>query len=257
MSSSKNKQNKMQKKEKSANKSKPKYKRVLIKLSGEAMMGKEKFGIDPDFIFYLAEEIKEAHQTGVEIVIVVGGGNIFRGISGSKQGIDRTTADYMGMLATIFNGMALQDALERRNLITRMQTAFEIKEIAEPFIRKRAVRHLEKGRVVIASGGTGLPFITTDTAAAMRALELGCEAIFKATGVDGVYSEDPRKNTKATKFETITLEEAFKSDKIGIMDNSALDLCRGNGLSVVVFNIYKKGNLKKAVLGEKIGTVIE
>jgi uridylate kinase len=236
---------------------KPKYKRILLKLSGEAMMGKEKFGIDPDFIFYLAEEIKSAYKTGVEIAIVVGGGNIFRGVAGSKQGIDRTTADYMGMLATIFNGMALQDALERTGIITRLQTAFEIKEVAEPFIRKRAIRHLEKKRIVIAGGGTGLPFITTDTAAAMRALEIKCEAIFKATKVDGVYTKDPTKNGDAKKYETLTLEEAFRSDDINIMDNSAIDLCRVNKINVVVFDIYKKGNLRKAILGQKIGTVIK
>jgi len=220
------------------------------------MMGKEKFGLDPDFIFYLAKEIKSAYKTGVEIVIVVGGGNIFRGVAGSKQGIDRTTADYMGMLATIFNGMALQDALERIGIITRLQTAFEIKEIAEPFIRKRAIRHLEKKRIVIAGGGTGLPFITTDTAAAMRALEIKCEAIFKATKVDGVYTKDPIKNNDAKKYDTLTLEEAFRNDDINIMDNSAIDLCRINKIKVVVFDIYKKGNFKKAVLGQKIGTVI-
>ncbi len=236
---------------------KPKYKRILLKLSGESMMGDKDFGIDPDFIFYLGNEIKEARKTGVEIVVVVGGGNIFRGVAGSKEGMDRTTADYMGMLATIFNGMALQEALERINVTSRLQTAFEIKEIAEPFIRKRAIRHLEKSRIVIAGGGTGLPFITTDTAAAMRALELNCEAIFKATGVDGVYSKDPKKNKDAKKYEKITLEKAFKSDDIGIMDNSAIDLCRANKMSVVVFNIYKKGNLKKAVLGNSVGTLIE
>jgi len=238
-------------------KTQPIYKRVLLKLSGEAMMGKEKFGIDPDFIFYLANEIKSVHAIGVEVVIVIGGGNIFRGIAGSKEGMDRTTADYMGMLATIFNGMALQDAIERTGVITRLQTAFEIKEVAEPFIRKRAIRHLEKGRIVISGGGTGLPFITTDTAAAMRALELNCQAIFKATGVDGVYSEDPKNNSNAKKYETLTLEEAFKSDDIGIMDNSAIDLCRTNKINIVVFNIYKKGNLKKAASGKKVGTVIK
>jgi len=221
------------------------------------MMGKENFGIDPDFIFYLAEEIKSAYKTGVEVAIVVGGGNIFRGVAGSKQGIDRTTADYMGMLATIFNGMALQDAIERIGVATRLQTAFEIKEIAEPFIRKRAIRHLEKGRIVIAGGGTGLPFITTDTAAAMRALEINCEAIFKGTGVDGVYDKDPRKNNNVKKFDTLSLEEAFRCDDINIMDNSAIDLCRANKINVVVFDIYKKGNLKKAVLGQKVGTLIK
>lgn len=236
---------------------KPKYKRIILKLSGEAMMGKKKFGIDPDFIFYLADEIKDLQKVGTQLVIVVGGGNIFRGVAGSKQGIDRTTADYMGMLATIFNGMALQDALEGSGVVTRLQTAFEIKEIAEPFIRKRAIRHLEKDRIVIAGGGTGLPFITTDTAAAMRGLELNCEAIFKATSVDGVYSKDPHKNSDAAKYETLSLEEALKSDDIGIMDNSAIDLCRENGMHIVVFNIYQKGSLKKAALGEKVGTVIK
>ncbi len=234
-----------------------KYKRVILKLSGESMMGEKNFGIDPDFIFYLAEEIKEISKIGTEVVIVIGGGNIFRGVAGSKQGIDRTTADYMGMLATIFNGMALQDALERKGVTTRLQTAFEIKEIAEPFIRKRAIRHLEKGRVVICGGGTGLPFITTDTTAAMRGLELNCEAILKATSVDGVYSEDPSKNSNAKKYKTLTLDKAFKSDDIGIMDNSAIDLCRTNKVCVIVFNIYKKGNLKKAILGEDIGTTIK
>ncbi len=221
------------------------------------MMGKEKFGIDPDFIFYLADEIKEVHSAGLEIVVVVGGGNIFRGIAGSKQGMDRSTADYMGMLATIFNGMALQDALERKGVISRLLTSFEIKEVAEPFIRKRAIRHLEKGRVVIIGGGTGLPFITTDTTAAMRGLELGCEAIFKGTSVDGVYSKDPKKNSNVKKYDSLTLNEAFKSDDIGVIDNSAIDLCRMNAVHIVVFNIYKKGNLKKAVFGQKVGTIIK
>ncbi len=220
------------------------------------MMGNKKFGIDPDFIFYLADEIKELNDTGTETVVVVGGGNIFRGVAGSKEGMDRTTADYMGMLATIFNGMALQDALERKGVSTRVQTAFEMKAVAEPFIRKRATRHLEKGRVVIVGGGTGLPFVTTDTAAAMRCLELNCQAIFKATGVDGVYSKDPRENPQAKKYEELSLDEAFKSDDIGVMDNAAMDLCRTNGIHIVVFNIYKKGNLKKAALGENVGTVV-
>lgn len=219
-------------------------------------MGNEKFGIDPNFIFYLAEEIKKAHKTGVEIVIVVGGGNIFRGVAGSKQGIDRTTADYMGMLATIFNSMALQDALERKEIPTRLQLAFEIKEIGEPFIRKRAIRHLEKGRIVIAGGGTGLPFITTDTASAIRALELNCDSIFKATNVDGVYSKDPKKDPTAKKYEQLSLEEAFKSDDITIMDNSAIDLCRTNKINIVVFDINKENNLVNAVLGKNVGTII-
>lgn len=242
---------------KKTNTSKIKYGRILLKLSGEALMGKEKFGIDPEFIFYLAEEIKEAHKTGVDIVIVVGGGNIFRGVAGSKQGIERVTADYMGMLATIFNGLALQDALTRKDIETRLQTAFEMKAVAEPFIRKKALRHLEKKRVVITSGGTGLPYVTTDTAAAIRGLELKCQAIFKATGVDGVYDKDPKLDPKAKKYETLTLDEAFKNDNIKIMDKSAIELCRVNKIDIVVFNIYKKGNLKKALLGKKIGTTIK
>ncbi len=220
-------------------------------------MGKEKFGIDPDFIFYLADEIKDLLSLGVEIVVVVGGGNIFRGVAGSKQGMDRTTADYMGMLATIFNGMALQDALERKDIPTRLQTAFEMKEVAEPFIRKKAIRHLRKERVVIVGGGTGLPFVTTDTASAIRGLELGCEAIFKATNVDGVYTKDPNKNSDATKYETLSLDQAFKNDDIGVMDNGAMDLCRANGIHIVVFNINKKGNLKKIMEGKKIGTIVK
>ena len=233
-----------------------KYKRILLKLSGEAMMGKKKFGIDPEFIFYLAEEIKGAQEIGAEIVIVVGGGNIFRGVAGSKQGIERVTADYMGMLATIFNGMALQDALTRLEVETRLQTSFEMKAIAEPFIRKKALRHLEKGRIVITSGGTGLPYVTTDTAAAIRSLELNCKAIFKATSVDGVYTEDPKKNPEAKKYNRLTMDHAFKNDNIRIMDKSAIELCRVNKINIVVFNIYKKGNLKKALLGKNLGTTI-
>ncbi len=244
-------------KKKSPIKIQSQYKRIILKLSGEAMMGKEKFGIDPDFILYIADEIKSIHKTGIEIVIVVGGGNIFRGVAGSKQGIDRVTADYMGMLATIFNGMALQNALEKKGIISRLQTSFEIKEVAEPFIRRRAIRHLEKGRVVIIGGGTGLPFITTDTTAALRGLELGCEAVFKGTSIDGVYSKDPKKNSDAKKYNILTLEEAFKNDNIGIMDKSAIDLCRTNKIHIVIFNIYQKGSLKKALLGKKIGTVIK
>ncbi len=221
------------------------------------MMGDRKFGIDPDFIFYLADEIKDLLSLGVEIVVVVGGGNIFRGVAGSKQGMDRTTADYMGMLATIFNGMALQDALERKDIPTRLQTAFEMKEVAEPFIRKKAIRHLKKGRVVIVGGGTGLPFVTTDTASAIRGLELGCEAIFKATNVDGVYTKDPNKNSDATKYETLSLDQAFKNDDIGVMDNGAMDLCRANGIHIVVFNINKKGSLKRIMEGEKVGTIVK
>ena len=232
------------------------YKRILLKLSGEAMKGEREYGIDPIFMNYIASEIFEVHKLGIEIAIVVGGGNIFRGVAGSKNGLDRATADYMGMLATIFNGMALQDILEQRGLQVRLQSAIEMKQIAESYVRRKSIRHLEKGRIVIFGGGTGLPFITTDTAATMRALEVGCQAIFKATKVDGVYDDDPINNPKAKKIDRLTLEEAFKNDKIKVMDKSAIELCRSNGLHVVVFNIYKKGTLKKIILGEKVGSII-
>lgn len=238
-------------------KKKHRYKRILLKLSGEAMRGKREYGIDPQFISYLADEIVSARKTGVQIAIVTGGGNIFRGVAGSKRGMDEATAHYMGMLATIFNAMALQDALEKKGLVVRLQTAIEMKQIAENFIRKKAIRHMEKGRIVILGGGTGLPFITTDTGAAMRALELGCDAVFKATKVDGVYSDDPEKNPQAKKFEKLSLKEAFKNDRIRIMDKAAVELCLENNLHIVVFNIHKKGALKHALLGEKVGTVIE
>jgi len=234
----------------------PKYKRILLKISGEAMKGSRDYGIDPNFLSYLAGEIKEAQATGVEMVLVTGGGNIFRGLAGSKQGLDRSTADYMGMLATIFNSLALQDALEKIGIPTRLQTSIKMEAIAEPFIRRKAVRHLEKGRVVILGGGTGLPFITTDTTAALRGLELGCEAIFKATKVDGVYEEDPVQNPQAKKYEYLDFDEAMKNDKIAIIDKSAISLCRTNKVHIVVFNIHDPGNFKKAVLGEKIGTTI-
>jgi len=237
-------------------KKKPKYKRILLKLSGEAMKGKREYGIDPEFIDYLASEIAEARKTGVEIAIVTGGGNIFRGVAGSKAGLDEATAHYMGMLATIFNAMALQDALERKGIVTRLQTAIEMKQIAENFIRKKAIRHMEKGRVVVLGGGTGLPFITTDTGAAMRGLELGCDAIFKATKVDGVYSKDPVKNPKAKKYDVLPFNEAFQNEQIKVIDKAAIELCMRNKLIIFVFNIYKKGALKKALMGEKIGTVI-
>jgi len=220
------------------------------------MKGKREYGIDPDFIAYLAKEVEEAYQTGVQIAIVTGGGNIFRGLSASRQGMDRSTADYMGMLATIFNAMALQDALERRGLPTRLQTAIEMKQIAEPFIRRRAISHLEKGKIVILGGGTGLPFITTDTTAAMRGLELGADAIFKATKVEGVYSEDPMISKTAKKLDYVSFDEAFRNEKIQIVDKAAISLCKANNVHIVVFNIYKKGYLKKAILGEKIGTTI-
>ena len=233
-----------------------KYKRILLKISGEAIKGKQKFGIDTSFIDYLSNEIKDAYKTGVQMAIVPGGGNIYRGLAASKQGIDRSTADYMGMLATVFNSLALQDALERKGLDTRVQTAIVMREVAEPYIRRRAIRHMEKGRIVILGGGTGIPYITTDSTAALRGLELKCEAIFKATKVDGVYSDDPLKNHKAKKYSTLSFSRALIDEKVTVMDSSAISLCKENNLHIVVFNINKKGNLKKVILGEKIGTTV-
>ncbi len=238
-------------------KQKPRYKRILLKLSGEAMKGKREFGIDPEFISYLASEIMEIHKLGTRVAIVTGGGNIFRGVAGSREGLDEATAHYMGMLATIFNAMALSDALEKKGAVVRLQTAIEMKQISEMFIRKKALRHMEKGRIVVLGGGTGLPFITTDTTAALRGLELGCEAVFKGTKVDGVYSDDPEKNRRAKKFDVLPFQTAFQNEKINVIDKSAIELAMKNNLHIVVFNIYKKGALKKALLGKKIGTVIK
>lgn len=236
---------------------KPIYKRILLKLSGEAMKGKREYGIDPEFMAYLADEIKAAHELGVQIAIVIGGGNIFRGVAGSKHGLDRATADYMGMLATIFNGMALQDILHQKGLEVRLQSAIEMKQVAELYIRRKAIRHLEKGRIVILGAGTGLPFLTTDTGATIRALEIDCEAIFKATKVDGVYDDDPHQNSKAKKMDEISFDEAFKNDKIRVMDKAAIELCRSNNLPIVVFNIYEKGMIRKVLLEKGIGSVIK
>lgn len=235
---------------------KPKYKRILLKISGEAMKGNREYGIDPEYLNYLAKEIQAVYKLGVQIAIVVGGGNIFRGVAGSKRGLDRATADYMGMLATIFNAMALQDALEKLKIVTRLQTAIEMRQIAEMFVRRKALRHLEKNRVVILGGGTGLPFITTDTTAAMRGLEIGCQAIFKATKVDGVYDDDPMENPKAKKYSTLTMDQAFQNHKIKIMDKSAISLCQANGVHIIIFKLDQPGNFKKAVMGEKVGTTI-
>ena len=236
---------------------KPKYKRILLKISGQALQGEKAYGIDPHYLSYLAEEIKQAHDSGVQMGIVTGGGNIFRGLNASREGMNRSTADYMGMLATIFNAMALQDALEHIGLPTRLQTAIKMEQIAEPFIRRKAVNHLEKGRIVILGGGTGLPFITTDTTAAMRGLELGCEAIFKATHtVDGVYDDDPITNPQAKKYDTLSMDEAFKNEKIAVIDKAAISLCRANKVHIVVFSLSKSGNLKRALMGEPVGTTI-
>jgi uridylate kinase len=234
---------------------KPKYKRVLLKISGEALLGNVSYGIDTKVINDIADQIKEVTQLGVEIAIVIGGGNFWRGEPASANGMDRTTADYIGMLATIMNALGLQNALENKGVWTRVQTAISMQEVAEPFIRRRAVRHLEKKRVVIFAGGTGNPFFTTDTAAALRALEINAEIIFKATKVDGVYDKDPKHHEDAKKFETLSYLEVLKKN-LRVMDSTATSLCMENNLPIVIFNINKPGNIKGVIMGEKIGTIV-
>ncbi len=232
-----------------------KYKRVLLKLSGEALAGEESYGIKPEVVRSIAEEIGEVHRLGLEIAIVIGGGNIFRGLTASAQGMERSAADYMGMLATVINALALQDALEKLRIPTRVQTAIEMRELAEPFIRRRAIRHLEKGRVVIFAGGTGNPYFTTDTAAALRAAEIGAEVILKATKVDGVYSADPMKEPGAVKYEELTYLEVL-SKRLKVMDPTAISLCMENLSPIVVFNLHEKGRFKQVACGEKVGTIV-
>jgi len=236
--------------------SKPVFKRILLKLSGEALLGKESYGIDSDVLQEIAEEIIEVHNMGVEIAIVIGGGNIFRGVSAASNGMDRAAADYMGMLATVMNSLALQQALEKNGVATRVLSAIDMKEVAEPFIRRRAIRHLEKDRVVIFAAGTGLPFFTTDTTAALRAREVGAEILMKATKVDGVYDSDPEKDPAATKYEAITFGEVLQKN-LGVMDATAISLARDQNMRIVVFNLRKRGNIKEAVLGKHVGTVVE
>ena len=232
-----------------------KYNRILLKLSGEALLGKNSYGIDNDRLVVYAEEIKEIHKQGVEIAIVIGGGNIFRGLSGSKEGIDRVQADYMGMLATVINGLALQNALENIDIPTRLQSAIKMESIAEPFIKRKATRHLEKGRVVIFASGTGNPYFTTDSAAVLRAIEINAEVILKGTRVDGIYNEDPEKNKEAIKFDDISFEETI-SKGLKIMDTTAFTLSKENKLPIIVFDMNIKGNLTKVIKGEKIGTKV-
>ncbi|ABJ75550.1 MULTISPECIES: UMP kinase [Leptospira] len=232
-----------------------KYKRILIKLSGEALAGEGEFGIDTNKAHSLAEEIKEVHDLGVEIALVVGGGNIIRGTNLAKVGIDRATADYMGMLATIQNALALQDACEKKGLYTRVQSAIEINSIAESYIRRRAVRHLEKRRIVIFAGGTGNPYFTTDTTASLRAVEVGCDVILKATKVDGVYTADPKKDNGAKRYSQISFMESINR-RLKVMDSTALSLCMENNMPIIVFDIFKQGNLKDLVTGKNIGTLI-
>ena len=230
-----------------------KYKRILLKLSGEALLGKNSYGIDNERLLDYAKEIKELHSIGIEIAIVIGGGNIYRGLSGAQNGIDRVQADYMGMLATVINGLALQNALESIDTPTRLQTAIKMESIAEPFIKRKATRHLEKGRVVIFGSGTGNPYFTTDSAAVLRAIEINANVILKGTRVDGIYNEDPEKNKKAIKFDDISFEETIKKG-LKIMDTTAFTLSKENKLPIIVFDINIKGNLIKVVSGKKVGT---
>jgi uridylate kinase (EC 2.7.4.22) len=233
----------------------PKYRRVVLKLSGEALAGNQGFGIDPDVVKSIARQIEEVVQLGVQMAIVVGGGNIWRGLAGSAKGMDRTTADYMGMLATVINSLALQDALEKQGIISRVQTAIEMRAVAEPYIRRRAIRHLEKGRVVIFAGGTGNPYFSTDTTAALRAAEIEAEVILMAKRVGGVYDDDPLKNPNAKRFTSLTYIDLLNKG-LAVMDSTATSLCMDNRIPVVVFNLNEVGNIKRAVLGENIGTFV-
>lgn len=235
----------------------PTYKRVVLKLSGEALAGQQGYGIDSDMISTIAEQVKDVFDLGVEVAIVVGGGNIWRGIAGSAKGIDRATADYMGMLATVMNSLALQDALENIGVPTRVQSSINMQQVAEPYIRRRAIRHLEKGRVVIFAAGTGNPYFSTDTTAALRAAEIEAEVILMAKNkVDGVYSADPFKDATAQKFETLTYLEVLNKN-LGVMDSTASSLCMDNNIPLIVFSITERGNIKRVVLGDKIGTIVK
>ena len=234
---------------------KSKYKRILLKLSGEALLGEKNFGIDQKVLEYIAKELKGISKLGVQIAIVIGGGNIFRGLEASAEGMERTSADYMGMLATALNALALQNALETNGMPTRVQSAIEMQELAEPYIRRRAMRHLEKGRFVIFAAGTGNPYFTTDTAAALRAAEIDAEVIMKATKVDGVYSSDPMKDPKAKKYSTISYLDVLKKG-LKVMDSTATSLCMDNQMPIIVFSLLKKNNIKKILEGKKVGTIV-
>jgi uridylate kinase len=234
----------------------PAYGRVLLKLSGEALLGEKTFGIDRNFTDYLAEEIREVHALGVEVAVVIGGGNIFRGMSETAKGMDRVSADQMGMLATVINGLALQDALERASVQTRVLSAIEIRQVAEPFIRRRAIRHLEKKRVAIFAAGTGNPYFSTDTAAALRAMEIKAEIILKGTKVDGIYDKDPVKNPDARRFDSLTYLDVLKKG-LAVMDGTAVTLCRDNSMPIIVYDLKQKGNLRRIVGGETVGTIVK
>ena len=231
------------------------YKRVVLKMSGEVLQGQKGYGIDPEVTRSIAEEIKDVTKLGTEIAIVIGGGNIYRGATAEGQGVDRTTADYMGMLATVINGLALQDSLEKARVFTRVQSAIDMQEIAEPYIRRKAIRHLEKNRVVIFVAGTGNPYFSTDKAASLRAIEIGADVILKATKVDGVYSADPKKDKSAKKFKTLKYIQVLKRG-LKVMDATAISLCMDNKLPIIIFNLTKKGNIKRVLIGDTIGTIV-
>ncbi len=235
--------------------SQPHYKRILLKISGEALLGKESYGLDLDEVGTIAKEVAEVFDLGVQVAVVIGGGNIFRGVSDTDTSIERATGDTMGMIATVINALAFQSALERLGVPTRVQSAIEMRQVSEPYIRRRAIRHLEKGRVVIFAAGTGNPFFTTDTAAALRAMEIGADVLMKATKVDGVYSDDPMVNPDAVKFEKLTYEEVLER-RLGVMDTAAIALCMDNNMSIMVFNLQKRGNMIRAAQGKSVGTVI-
>jgi len=233
----------------------PAYRRILLKLSGEALMGDAGYGIDPKVVLRVADEVREVAELGVEVALVVGGGNIFRGVKASAAGMDRASADYMGMLATVMNAVALQDALEKLGAYTRVVSAIEMRELAEPFIRRRAVRHLEKGRIVLFAAGIGQPFFTTDSAAALRALEIQADVLLKATRVGGIYTADPRKDTNAVKIDELSYLRVLQ-EELAVMDASAVSLCKENGLPIVVFDMTQGGNIKRVVLGERVGSLV-
>jgi len=236
--------------------SEARYRRILVKMSGEALMGQAGYGVDAEVVRFVAEQIESAVRHGVQVAVVIGGGNIWRGTDAAAHGIDRAQADYMGMLATVINALALQDALEKRGIFTRVQTAIRMEEVAEPYIRRRAIRHMEKGRVVILAGGTGNPFFTTDSAAALRSLEVEADVILMAkNGVDGVYDDDPRRNPDATKFDRLTFIEAINR-RLQVMDATALTLCMDNAMPIIVFNVQSPGEIERIILGEQVGTLI-
>lgn len=231
------------------------YKRILLKLSGEALQGDQHYGIDPKVVDSIASQLKEIKEMGIELAVVIGGGNVFRGLQAASAGMDRSAADYVGMLATVMNGMVLQDALERKGVFTRVQTAITMEALAEPYIRRRAIRHLEKGRIVILAGGTGNPYFTTDTTAALRAIELGAEVILKATKVDGIYSADPKKVRNAKRFDKIRYMDVLKKG-LKVMDATAISLCMDNNLPIIVFDLLKRGNIQRVIDGQRIGTLV-